>query len=179
MKLTLRLRLLPTDDQKAAILSTMERFNEAASFAAKVGFEAGVFSQPSIHKRCYREIRERFSLTAQMAVRAIGKAVETFKRDKSVCPEFKPRGAITYDDRILKFKGLDAVNLWTLQGRQTIPMVFGEYQGEQIGRLKGQIDLVYRDGQFHLYATADVPEDAQVEVKDFLGIDLGIVNLGG
>ncbi|MGE5755107.1 MAG: hypothetical protein ACM35G_05245 [Planctomycetaceae bacterium] len=92
MKLTIQLRILPNADQKATLLSTMERFNEAASFAAKVGFEASVFSQPSIHKRCYGEIRDRFGLSAQAAVRAIGKAVEAFSRDKSKCPEFKPRG---------------------------------------------------------------------------------------
>jgi putative transposase len=72
MKLTLLLQLLPTADQKHALLDTMERFNAASSFAAKVAFEAGVYSQPSIHKRCYREIREQFGLSAQMAVRAIG-----------------------------------------------------------------------------------------------------------
>ena len=110
----MRIRLLPTDVQKARLLSVMERFNEAANFAAAVGFETGVFSQPSLHKRAYRAIRERFGLLAQLAVRAIGKAVEVFKRDKTVCPTFKPHGAITYDERILSFKGLDAVSLSTL-----------------------------------------------------------------
>lgn len=45
----LALQLLPTTDQEPVLLATMERFHEAATFAAKVGFEAGVFSQPSIH----------------------------------------------------------------------------------------------------------------------------------
>ena len=58
MKLTLQLQLLPTADQKADLLATMERFNEAASFAAKVGFEAGVFGQVTLHRLCYRDIRE-------------------------------------------------------------------------------------------------------------------------
>jgi putative transposase len=96
MKLTIQLQLLPDPGQKPILLTTMERFNAAASFAAKVGFEAGVFSQPSIHKLVYREIRARFDLSAQMAVRAIGKAVECFRRDRTVCPVFKPNGAITY-----------------------------------------------------------------------------------
>src|SRR4051794_30029215 len=100
MKLTLQLQLLPDAGQKATLLATMERFNDAATLAARAGFEAGVFSQPSIHKRCYREIRDQFGLSAQMAVRAIGKAVEVFKRDKTRCPTFKPRGALTYDERI-------------------------------------------------------------------------------
>src|SRR6516225_2940324 len=141
MKLTLQLQLIPTSEQKPVLFSTMERFNVAASFAAKAGFDAGVFSQPSIHKLAYAEIRGRFGLSAQMAVRAIGKAVESFKRDKKICPVFKPRGAITYDERILSFKGLDKVSLWTLAGRILLPLVYGEYQKERFGRLKGQVDL--------------------------------------
>ena len=47
MELTLQLQLLPAADQRPVLLATMERFNEAAMFAAKVGFEPGVFSQPS------------------------------------------------------------------------------------------------------------------------------------
>src|SRR5262245_37231492 len=128
MRLTLQLRLIPTSAQRRVLLDTMERFNEAASFAARVAFAAGVFSQPSIHKLAYAEIRARFGLSAQMAVRAIGKAVEVFKRDKTTCPVFLARGAITYDERILSFKGLDEVSLWTLAGRMKIPLVYGEYQ---------------------------------------------------
>ena len=116
MKLTLQMQLLPDTDRKPALLETMERFNQAATLAAKLGFEHGVFSQPSIHKLAYREIRERFGLSSQMAVRAIGKAVECFKRDKTRCPTFKPRSAICYDNRILGFKGLDKVSLWLLGG---------------------------------------------------------------
>jgi putative transposase len=181
MKLTLRIRLMPTVEQRELLLSTMERFNEAAAFAAQAGFEAKVFSQPSIHKLAYAEIRARFGLSAQMAVRAIGKAVEAFstlkKKGIKTCPEFKPRGAITYDERIMGFKGLDKVSLWTLSGRQLVPITFGEYQGERIDRLKGQADLIYRDGQFHLFCTVDLPEEPTEDVKDFLGVDLGIVQL--
>ncbi|HEX8201398.1 MAG TPA: RNA-guided endonuclease TnpB family protein [Isosphaeraceae bacterium] len=177
MKVTLQLQLLPTADQKATVLATMERFNAAASFAAKVGFDAGVYSQPSIHERAYREIRERFGLSAQMAVRAIGKAVESFARDKTKCPTFQPHGAVTYDERILGFKGLDKVSLGTLTGRMVLPLVYREYQGQRFDRLKGQCDLVYRGGKFYLYSTADVPENPPGDVQDYLGVDLGIVNI--
>jgi IS605 OrfB family transposase len=181
MKLTLQMQVLPTADQKAVLLETMERSNAAASLAAEVGFDAGVHSQPSIHKRCYAEIRERFGLSSQMTVRAIGKAVEAFAtlraKGRKECPEFRPRGAVTYDERILSFKGLDKVSLWTVEGRMILPLVYGEYQGERLGRLRGQVDLIYRDGKFFLYATVDMPEDAPIEVEDFLGVDLGIVNL--
>jgi IS605 OrfB family transposase len=177
MKLTIQLRVLPDAEQSAVLLTTMKRFNEAATFAAKAGFEAGVFAQPSIHKLAYREIRERFDLSAQMAVRAIGKAVECFKQDKKTCPVFKPFGAVTYDQRILGFKGVDRVSLWTMTGRMVLPLAYGEYQGERFDRIKGQCDLVYRDGKFFLFSTVDLPESSPIEVKEFLGVDLGIANI--
>jgi IS605 OrfB family transposase len=142
-----------------------------------VGFADHVFTQQSIHVRCYRELRDRFGLSSQMAVRAIGKAVETFRRDKKVCPAFRLDGAMTYDERLLGWKGPAHVSLLTLQGRQVVAMVYGEYQAGFLPRLKGQVDLVYRDGTFYLYATIDLPEETPIQPTRFLGIDVGIVNI--
>jgi putative transposase len=177
MKLTLQLKLVPTVTQHAALLETMRAFNAAASHAAQVGFTAHVFSQQAIHARCYRELRDRFGLSAYMAVRAVGKAIETFRRDKSVCPVFRPDGAMTYDKRILGWKGPAHVSLLTLHGREVVAMVYGQYQAGLLPRLKGQVDLVSRDGTFYLYATIDVPEKTPIEPTHFLGVDLGIVNI--
>jgi len=177
MKLTIQVQLLPNDQQRKLLLDTMLAFNAAASYAAKVGFDAGVFAQPSIHARCYYELREKFGLSSQMAVRAIGKAAECFKRDKKKCPKFKSTGAMTYDQRLMSFKGLDRVSLLTLTGRQHIPFVMGEYQKARFDRLKGQVDVVYRNRKFYLYATIDLPENPPVEISEFVGVDLGVANL--
>ena len=177
MKLTLQLQLLPSAEQKTDLLATMVRFNEAATFAAQVAFDAQVFGQVSIHRLCYRTIRDRFGLSAQMAVRAIAKAVECFRRDKTVCPVFKPYGAITYDQRVLSFKGLSEVSLWGLAGRHRMSFVCGAYQKALQGRIKGQADLVYRDKKLFLLCTIDLPEAAPIEIHDAIGVDLGIVNL--
>jgi len=177
MNLTIRLQLLPTSEQKTKLLAVMERFNAAATFAAESGFNAKAFTQVSIHRLVYREIRDRFGLTAQLAVRAIGKAAECFSRDKSVCPVFRDRGATTYDERILSFKGDGRVSLSTLKGREVIPVVCGDHQRQRLRLLKGQTDLVYRDGKFYLLASAVVSEEPIAEPQGFLGVDLGLVNL--
>lgn len=177
VRLTVQIRLCPTAQEAAALRAYMRAFNAGASHAARVGFEAGVFAQPSIHRRCYRELRERFGLSSQTAVRAIGKAVETFRRDKTRCPAFRPDGAVTYDERTFSFKGIDRVSLLTQDGRIVIPWVCGAYQRGQLHAMKGQADLVLRDGQFYLHATADMPDGTLIETTEFLGVDLGIVNL--
>ena len=177
MKLTIQMQLLPTAEQTTILLDTMRAVNAAATFAANLAFDAKAFSQPSVHDLAYYEIRKRFGLGAQLAVRAIGKAVECFARDKKSCPVFRQDGAITYDERNMSFKGVDKVSLATLAGRQKIAMVYGEYQRERFDRIKGQCDLIYRDGKFFLFATIDLPESPPMEVKEFLGVDLGVVNI--
>lgn len=177
MKLTVQVKLLPTPDQAKRLTATMKAFNAAASFAAQAGFDAGVFSPPSIQKLCYRELRCQFGLSAQMAVRAIGKAAEVFRRDRAVCPKFRPNGAMTYDERILSWKGIDKVSILTLSGRSLIQFVCGEYQRGRLDRLKGQVDLVYRDSAFYLYATIDIAADPLLVVTEFVGVDLGIVQI--
>ena len=177
MKLTLQLQLLPSDAQARALHDVMRAFNAAATDAARAAVEAGVFSQPSIHRLCYRALRETHGLSAQLAVRAIGKAVEVFRRDKSHAPVFRPDGAITYDERCFSFKGPALASILTRSGRVLVPMVYGEYQKERFDRIKGQVDLVLRDGRFYLYATIDMPESAPLAVTEFLGVDLGVVNL--
>ena len=177
MKLTLQLKLVPTPEQHTALFDTMRAFNAAASHAARVGFDAKRYSQQTIHRLCYRELRDRFGLSSQMAVRAIGKAVECFRRSRAVCPVFKDTGAMTYDERLLGWKGPAHVSLLTLHGREIVAMVYGQYQAGFLPRLNGQVDLVYHKGTFYLYATIDVPEESPLHPKRFLGVDLGIVNL--
>ena len=65
----------------------------------------------------------------------------------------------------------------TLSGRIVTPFLMGGYQAERIGYPKGQSDLIRRDGKWYLLITVDVPDGTEVPITDFLGIDLGIVNI--
>lgn len=177
MKIVVQIKLQPSIEQAEQLLTYMTAFNAAATEAARVGFEGKVFSQPSIHKRCYYDLRSKFGVSSQTAVRSIGKAVECFARDKTKCPVFKPLGAVTYDERTFSFKGIDKVGLLTMGGRIIVPYVVGEYFSGRLHAMKGQADLVYRDDKFFLMCTADVEEPPIAEVSVFLGVDLGIANI--
>lgn len=47
----------------------------------------------------------------------------------------RPDGAMTYDPRLMSFKGLDTVSLLTLDGRALVPLIYGKYQRERFDRL--------------------------------------------
>jgi putative transposase len=177
MKLTLPVKLAPTDTQSAALLATMECFNSACDAIAEVTFRERCANKIKLQKLVYYDIRERFGLSSQLTVRAISKVVEAYKRDKAIQPRFRPRGAVPYDQRIMSWKGVEAVSLLTLEGRQIIPTRFGVYQAARLDRRQGQADLILRDKTWFLYVTVDTPEPTPVEPEDFLGMDLGIVNI--
>jgi IS605 OrfB family transposase len=177
VKQTLPVKLAPSSAQHAALLATMERFNLACDWIAGEAFRDRCANKIELQKTVYYPVREQFGLSAQLTVRAISKTVEAYKRDKDVQPRFRSHGAVPYDERIMSFKGVEAVSLLALDGRQVVPMRFGAYQAARIDRRQGQADLVYRDGVFYLYVTIDTPEPPVEEAADYLGIDLGIVNL--
>lgn len=177
MKQTLAVKLAPTPEQHAALLATMERVNACCDWLAGVAVRERMANKIALQKIAYYEARERFSLPSQLTIRAIGKTVEAYKRDKTIRPRFKPHGAIPYDQRIMSWKGIEAVSLLTLEGRVVVPIRFGAYQRERLNRARGQADLVYRDGVFFLYCTIETPEPTPIEAEDYLGIDLGIVNI--
>jgi IS605 OrfB family transposase len=178
MKLTLQTQLLPDDDQASRLKATVERFNEAANFAAGVAFQRKCSNKVELQKIVYRDLRERFGLSSQMAVRCIAQVCEAYKRDKSTRPVFRPHAAMPHDQRTMSFKGPDRVSLLTLEGRAVVPVVMGKYQAERFTHAKGQSDLVLRDdGKWFLLVTVDVPDGATIPTTDFLGVDLGIANI--
>ncbi len=177
MKQTMLLKLVPTPEQHRTLLETMHAFNAACNYVAGVAFAEKTANKFELQKQVYGDLRGTYKLAAQLAIRAISKASEAYKRDKSIQPSFRSDGAITYDERVMSFKGLLSVSLLTLQGRVLIPFRIGGYQQARMDSIKGQADLVSRQGQFYLAVTLEVPTPAPDEVTDTLGVDLGIVNL--
>src|SRR5262245_24969844 len=177
MKLTTQVKLLPSSDQHSALVETMHAFNAACTWIAEHAYQQRCASKFQLQKALYYEVRQRFDLSAQLAIRAIAKTVEAYKRDKSQQVAFRPDGAVVYDERIMAFHGLEEVSLTTLHGRELIPMQMGEYQRVQFHQAQGQADLVLVKGTFYLLVTLDTPEAPPMVPERFLGIDLGIINL--
>jgi predicted transposase len=178
MKLTVQLQLLPERDHARRLRETVERFNEAANWLAGIAFERQTANKLELQHACYGVLRERFGLSAQMAVRCIAQVGEAYRWDKSIRPIFRKTAAMPFDQRMMSFKGLDRVSLLTLGGRVLVPFVLGKYQAEQFTHAKGQADLVLReDGKWFLLVTVDVPSGSPLPTADFIGVDLGIANI--
>lgn len=180
MKLTIKVKLLPTPEQKASLIKTMEVFNEACNYISKVAYGSNAFGQVRLHHLCYRYVRDHFGLSAQLTVRAIGKVSESYKSykaDKKRLHYFKKHSAVVYDNRILSFRKLDKVSILSLDGRFMIPIVFGSYAKLEQRRIRGQADMVYQNGNLFLCLCIELPDGTPIKTQGVLGVDLGIVNL--
>jgi IS605 OrfB family transposase len=177
VKQTLLVKLEPTVEQAEALRETLEAFNAACNYLAGVAFGLGSANKYKLQHEAYHTTREKFGLSSQMAVRAISKVCEAFKRDRSKRPEFRPHGALPYDERFMSWKGLDRVSLLTLAGRIVVPVRFGPYQAARLDRRQGQADLIHREGKWFLAVTVDAPEAEPIDPEGVLGVDLGLVNV--
>jgi IS605 OrfB family transposase len=172
MKTVLKIKLSPTPQQEKDLLETMKQFNAACNYIAQIAYEKKIAASFKLHKLVYKEVRKKFGLSAQMAVRAIAKVCEAYCRDKKILPVFSLEGAIVYDDRIMSFMSNDKVSLWTTKGRQKISMIFGDCQRQQFQYRKGQADLVLTGNTF-----LEIAEAETIMPQEFIGVDLGIVKL--
>jgi IS605 OrfB family transposase len=176
MQLIVQVKLVPTEEQQAELIATVERVNEACDYASRRAWKTHAFRQFDLHALVYRDIRERFELGAQVTVRAIAKVADAYKLDHDARRTFRPHGAVTYDSRILSW-AQNTVSIWTLAGRLRVPFVCGERQRAMLAGKRGETDLIYRSGCFYLHVSVEVAEDPAVASTEFLGVDLGIVNI--
>ncbi|MCX4589170.1 transposase [Streptomyces sp. NBC_01549] len=201
MKLVVQVKLLPTPVQAAALEATLRACNEAATWAGQVAFEKDVKKNFTLREHVYGEIRARWGLGAQAAQHVIKKTCDAYavlkvnlgagnlgrpgsKRYRKATEKpifFRPEGAQPYDDRMLSWLIPDRrVSIWTVCGR--VKNVAFVASPEHLAALalyrKGESDLLYRDGMWFLNATCEIPEaPLNTGPVDFLGIDLGIVNI--
>lgn len=178
MKLTAMVKLQPTPEQHQALLETLETANAACDHISQMAWANRVFSQFKIHRLVYQDVKQQFGLTAQVVVRCISKVADAYKLDHQTARVFKPRGSITYDDRILRWSvDRQEVSIWTVAGRQQLGFVAGQPQLELLKHQRGESDLTYLRGDFYLLATCELQEPEELDPEGVLGVDLGIVNI--
>ncbi|WP_149831247.1 RNA-guided endonuclease InsQ/TnpB family protein [Streptomyces tailanensis] len=201
MKLVVQVQLLPTPVQAAALEATLRACNEAATWASGVAFKKDVKRNFALREHTYDQIKARWGLGAQAAQHVIKKTCDAYatlkanlkagnlgrpgsKRYRRAVQKpvvFRPQGGQPYDDRMLSWQIAERrISIWTTAGR--VKEVAFTASQEQLATLalyrKGESDLVRRDGMWFLLATCDVPEQSlNTDPVDFLGIDLGMVNI--
>ncbi len=161
-------RLYPPDP--AQVIAWLERFNAAANWLSGVAFRERLWHWLPLQHRAYREVRDRFDLPAAAAVVVIRKVAYAYRnrQRRQHQATFRRRGAIpVYKHR---YKRDGTVSVYGFQ----IPFI-ARPQAELASR--HQAVLCYRRGKFILHQVVEVDVPAPAPVQEYLGCDLGTVNL--
>jgi len=178
VKLTAKVKLQPTPEQAQLLRETLEQVNRACNHISRRAWETRTFNQFRLHKLTYSETRTKFDLTAQVVIRAIAKVADAYKVDRKHKRVFRPHGGIAYDSRILNWRMADStVSIWCIGGRQVMPFVTGPRQLELLAHQQGETDLACINGRWFLFAVCEIEEPKPADVTDYLGVDLGIVQI--
>jgi IS605 OrfB family transposase len=176
---TIVCKLNLTPEQAAEIDATLEAFADACNFAADVARQFDSTNKVKVQHAAYQEIRQRFGLAANLAIRAIARACAALKVPEKTHSAFRPT-SIDYDARIFSFREWNwTFSLTLLNSRQRIATTLGAHQKSALkGRTPTAAVLVKRrDGRYflHVQICQDAPDPP--EPDDFRGVDLGIANL--
>ena len=183
MKLTAKVRLLPTVQQEALLFATLEEANKACDSISEWAWENktrvhGGFGQYKIHHGTYHSVKSSFNLSAQVVVRCIAKVADSYKLDRKRMRTFREHGSIAYDSRILSWNiDKSIASIWTIEGRQKIKYITGEHHAKLLQYQQGESDLCYVKGKWYLHTTCDVPDTEEQLTNDVVGVDLGITNI--
>ena len=175
---TVRVKILPTPDQKSLLLATMKVVNTACNGISEFAYHNRVFNRFELQKQVYRSVRTDHHLGAQMTILACRKVADSYyvsikKHEELTLHTYRPRGAIAYDGRTYSVTN-NGLSLWTVQGRIKVqPQT--KYQFTN----KNEMDLCYdrSKNQFYVNMLINVPEAPRYQPTAYLGVDLGIVNI--
>jgi putative transposase len=161
----------------------------------------------NVQNRFYADLKERFGLSAQPAIRVIGKVVDAYsslkanieagnygppgsqkrKNVQDTPIRFRAGAAQPFDARCLSWQIPEAVgvreatvSIWSTAGRCKGVRALAAPQDLVLLRTRaiGETDLICRDGQWFLHATVEAPEAPLTQpVNGFLWVDMGIVNI--
>jgi IS605 OrfB family transposase len=196
MLLTAKLKLLPSVEQRAALLQTMKRYNEACNKVSAIAYHDHDWNKFRLQKKMYAGLRQDYHLPAQLTIRSIKKVCDSYKANvenirirNQGLPRDKPReilkqqqfkiyGAIAYDARCLSWKGRDHVSILTLGGRIKVPIVLsGKNASHELENIRGKADLIYWKKQLYLVVVYEIEEQPSMTVIDYIGVDMGYRNL--
>jgi len=176
---SVRVKLRTNEKSAAALDDTMAKFNAACNWLSQKAWETQTLRAFDLHKIAYHAVRADFDLPSQLTVRAIAKVCDSYKTDRSQMHTFGARGAVIFDARCFKMKGVSSAELTTTQGRHSFSLAHGGKQRAQLAQgTTGEADLLFIDGNYYLSIAVKFPDPPKADSSGgVLGCDMGIVEI--
>lgn len=181
LTLTAKVKLYPTQEQSNLLLTTVRMIKQALNHTSRFSFEHQIVSIVALHKHLYQSLRKTFGLRSQMAQsvpRTVSAKYRSMKSNgvtETLAVFKKPEYDLVYNRDYSISEGQFSLN--TLEGRIKVPFNPKEMEHYFDGTWKfGTAKLVVKKGKFflHIPMTKEVEETDDDQIRNIIGIDLGI-----
>lgn len=173
--LTICCKLITNTCLEVDFQMTCEAFAAACNDILAISLEQKTHGALDLHRLCYNNIREKFSLSANLAIRAIRRVSSSFAKKKK--PRWFRPTSISYDARIFTFREEDfSISLKTLQGRKRVFLDIGEYQKKALVGQKPTSATLVRRGKTWYFNISIERQNLSI-TGQAMGIDLGLRNI--
>jgi putative transposase len=175
--LTIVCKINPTSTQVVKIDATLKAFADACNYINDT-VDPKLTNNVRIQTLVYKQVREQFGLSANLAIRAINRVAgnrKTAKKDDKPVLKFKPTSA-DYDARIFAFRESDwTVSLTLSGGRERFKLQLGNYQtGKLTGSNPTSATLAkHRDGSYSVNIQVKTTAPDIKASNSVIGCDLG------
>jgi IS605 OrfB family transposase len=169
---------MPNKEQHQQLVDVMTTFNNACNWVSEQAFTSKTWNKIKLQKQVYYEVKQRFNLSSQMAILVIRKTASSYAsfKKRETLAKFRDLGAIDYDSRNFTIKK-DGFSITILGSRTKIPYCSKDKLENY--NLCGQCELYYDKvkNRFYINLVCEMKEQIPIKTNDFLGVDLGIVNI--
>ena len=176
---TVKCKLEVDRKQQGILEETLNRFACACNDILKVSIENDTTNKVRLQHLCYKEIKKKYSLPANLVIRAIARVAVKRKGRKKA--KFFKATSLDLDQRVFSFKEKDmTVSISSHAGRlKGIKLSIGNYQ---LGLLRGQkptsATLVYNKRKKWFYIHIVLERSVETPFgSNPIGCDRGIYNL--
>ena len=182
LTITAKVQIIVTYADKTLLEETMSAYCDACNYVSDYVFKTHNLSQAQLNKALYYDLREKYSLKAQMAQSVLKTVIARYKtileaKNKWIKPSFKKlQYDLVWNRDYSLTGGYFSVN--TLSGRIKLayhPEGMDKYFDPTIYKF-GTAKLVNKHGKYYLHipVTYDVEEFDASKVTNVVGIDRGI-----
>ncbi|MFX0125902.1 MAG: hypothetical protein ACFFAE_19935 [Candidatus Hodarchaeota archaeon] len=92
--------LEPTEEDSSTLKNTIRTYREVCNYISKIAYNESCFNSVALHHLTYKEVRLKYNIPANLAVRARDKVVLTYKKNKKKLHFFKSL-SIDLDSRLV------------------------------------------------------------------------------
>lgn len=179
MRITVKCKLNPTQEQVEILDETLSRCLGALNYVSKIAWEEKCFNRVVLHHFTYYKIKSKFELHSQICCAIINKVSFSYKTERKRMHIFKKAVLPLNINRTVRLKGTEIASISTISGRQKIALALGNYQKQMLAKAIKFCDseLIKRGKKFYLNIVIEIPDEPLKETENVIGVDMGIRNL--